>query len=245
MRRELQAAYQLAESMAENKNEGNKQRYDQRVRFCPLASGDRVLIRNLGLQGKHKLADRWKDTPYIVESQLPGLPIFKLKLESGHGPAKVLHRNHILPIGQEVQLRSEKNKEAPKPKRRASKRLQPKRTENCLPAPERDDNMESASDSEEDEMGVCYDYHPLRESQEPELQNNKHSEPFSLDLDLAVPKGNSEMEEATAEKPAAAEEDEPTVQNQTAERTVEVERDTETQMIDETTERRECYRNLR
>lgn len=83
MKCELQAAYQLAESMAEKKNEGNKQRCDQRVRFCPLASGDRVLIRNLGLQGKHKLTDRWKDSPYVVESQLPGLPVFKLKPESG------------------------------------------------------------------------------------------------------------------------------------------------------------------
>lgn len=104
MRRELRAAYQLAESKAETKNKGNKERYDQRVRFCPLASRDRVLIRNLGLQGKNKLADRWKDTPYIVESQLPGWPVFKLKPENGLGPEKTLHRNHILPIGQEVQL---------------------------------------------------------------------------------------------------------------------------------------------
>jgi len=44
MKRELQAAYQLAGRMAEKKNEGNKQRYDQRVCFCPLDSGDRVLI---------------------------------------------------------------------------------------------------------------------------------------------------------------------------------------------------------
>lgn len=56
MRRELQTANQLAESMAKKKNEENKQRrvFCQRVCFCQLASGDRVLIRNLGLQGKHK-----------------------------------------------------------------------------------------------------------------------------------------------------------------------------------------------
>lgn len=147
--------------MVEKKNERNKQRYDQWARFCPLASGDRVLIRNLGLQGKHKLADHWKDSPDVVESQLPGLPVFKLKPESGHGPGKVLHCNHILPIGQEVQLQSEKNKETPRPKRKASKWLKARRTENCLPAPEQDDKRESASDSEEDEMGVWYDYHPL------------------------------------------------------------------------------------
>lgn len=239
MKRELQAAYQLAESMANKKNEGNKQRYDQRVRFCPLVSGDRVLIRNLGLQGKHKLADRWKATPYVVESQLPGLPVFKLKLENGQGPDKVLHRNHILPIGQEVQMKLETNKDALKPKRRASKRLKTKRTENCsisgLPAPEHDDKMKSPSDSEDDEMGVWYDYHSPPETKEPEPQRINQSEPFSLNLDLAIPTSNSEMEEATAEEPAAAAEDE-LLQNETAERTVEAERDTETQMIGETTE---------
>lgn len=152
--------------------------------------------------------------------------------------------DHILPIGQEVQLRSEKNKETPRPKRKASKRLNAKRTENCLLVPEQHDKRESASDSEEEEMGVWYDYHPLRESQEPESQNNEHSEPFSLDLDLAVLTNNSEREAATAEEPAAADEDEHSVQNQTVESTVEDNRDTETQMIDETTERRDSVTEI-
>lgn len=86
LRCELQAAFQLAESKSKKKAEGNKKRYDQRVRFCPLVSGDRVLIRNLGLMGKQKLADRWKPTPYIVAYQFPGLPVFKLMPEDGCGP---------------------------------------------------------------------------------------------------------------------------------------------------------------
>lgn len=177
-----------------------------------------------------------------MESQLPGLPVVKLKLENGQGSDKVLHQNHILPIRQEVQLRLEKNKDTLKPKRRASKWLKPKRTENCnlscFPAPEHDDKMESASDSEDDEMGVWYDYHSPQESKEPELQKMDQSESFSLDLGLAILTGNSEMEEATAEEPAAADENEPSVRNNTAERTAEAERHTETQMIDGTTERR-------
>ena len=238
MKQELRTAYQLAESMANKKNEGNKQRYDQRVRFCPLVSGDRVLIRNLGLQGKNKLADRWKATPYVVESQLPGLPVFKLKPEDGQGSDKVLHRNHILPIGQEVQLRLEENRDTLKPKRRASKRLKARRNENCnlsdLPIPEYDEKIEYASDSEDDEMGVWYDYHSARESKEPESQKVDQSAPFSLDVDLAIHTSNSEMQEATAEETAAAGEDEPSVQDKTAERTAEAERDTETQMRDDT-----------
>lgn len=157
MKRDLQAAYQLAESMANQKNDGNKQHYDQRVCFCPLGAGDRVLIRNFGLRGKHKLADRWKATPYLVECQLPGLPVFKLKPENGQDPDKVLHRNHILPIGQEVRMRDEK-KDPPTPQRRASKRVKAKRAENCnisgAPTAEHDGMIESASDSEEDEIRV-------------------------------------------------------------------------------------------
>ena len=237
MKRELQAAYQLAESMAEKKNGGNKQRYDQRVCFCPLDPGDRVLIRNLGLQGKHKLADRWKDTPYVVESQRPGLPVFKLKPESGHGPEKVLHRNHILPIGQEVQLRSE-DQEKSKPKRRASKRLKAKMTENCdlsnPSAPEQDVNIESASESENDEMGVWSDYYPQQDSQETELQTNQHSEPFSLDLDLTLLTSATGMEGVTADEPGTVDVNERSVPEETVERIAEAERDTDTQMIHET-----------
>jgi hypothetical protein len=239
MKSELQAAYQLAGRMAEKKNKGNKQRYDQRVRFCPLDSGDRVLIRNLGLQGKHKLADRWKDTPYIVESQLPGLPVFKLKPESGHGSEKILHRNHILPIGQEVQLRPEMNKEPPKQRRRASRRLKTKRTESCdtpsLLATEQD-KMEVASDSEDDEMGVWHDYYAPRELPEPEPQNIDHSEPFSLDLDLAVLTSNSETDETSAKEAAAVKDNDHLIQNVTAE-IVERERDTEIQTSDKIAER--------
>ena len=156
-----------SDSKAEKKNEGSKKCYDQRVRFCPLLSGD----RNLGLQGKNKLADRWKDTPYLVESQMPDLPVFGLKPEIGNGPEKVLHRNHILPIGQEVNLQPEKCKEALKPKRRSSKPLKAKTTDNCDPCclktPKQNGKTESVSDSEDDEVGIWYDYHQPQVSQEP------------------------------------------------------------------------------
>lgn len=55
MQRELKSAYELVEEKAGKKNAGNKRRYDQRLYYSHLVPGDRVLIRNLGLQGKHKL----------------------------------------------------------------------------------------------------------------------------------------------------------------------------------------------
>lgn len=66
--------------------------------------GDRVLIRNLVLKGKHKLADYWDSTPYVVGSQMQNLPVFRLKPENGDGSITILHWNHLLPLGQKVCL---------------------------------------------------------------------------------------------------------------------------------------------
>lgn len=104
MKQELQAAYQLAQATSEKMNQSNKARYDQKVRYHILNVGDRVLIRNLGLKGKQKLADRWSANPYVVESQFSGIPVYRLKPVDGNGSSKVMHRNHLLPLGQEVRL---------------------------------------------------------------------------------------------------------------------------------------------
>ncbi len=62
---------------------------------------DRVLIRNVGFKGPHKLADKWKDTVYCVVSRPnDGIPVYRgVRPETGKGVLKVLHRNMIRPIG--------------------------------------------------------------------------------------------------------------------------------------------------
>lgn len=95
MKQELQAAYKLAQNAASKINHANKNRYNQKVRYHSLSQGDRVLIRNLGLRGKQKLADRWNSMPYVVESQLSDLLVYRLRPVGDKGPVKVIHRNHI------------------------------------------------------------------------------------------------------------------------------------------------------
>lgn len=104
MRKELQRAYQLASDAATKNHLKNKARYDQRVRDLPLEKGDRILIQNVGLKGKHKLQDRWKSIPYVVVEKLPNLPVYKVKPEHGPGVLKTLHRDHLLPIGYMVRM---------------------------------------------------------------------------------------------------------------------------------------------
>jgi len=104
MRKELQKAYQMASDAATKSHLKNKARYDHRVRDLPLEKGDRILIRNMGLKGKHKLQDRWKSIPYVVVEKLPNLPVYKVRPEHGSGVLKTLHRDHLLPIGYMVRM---------------------------------------------------------------------------------------------------------------------------------------------
>lgn len=116
MRKELQKAYQLAADAASRNNERNKRLYDARVRNQTLEEGDRVLVRNLGLTGKHKLQDRWNSLPYIVIAKLPNLPVYRVKPERGTGIVRTVHRDHLLPIGYMVRMSAPSEKTA-RPKR--------------------------------------------------------------------------------------------------------------------------------
>ena len=59
-----------------------------------------MLVKVLTFDGKHKLADRWEEDPYIVQNQPnKDIPVFKIKKENGEGRIKTLHRKLLLPIG--------------------------------------------------------------------------------------------------------------------------------------------------
>lgn len=92
--------------------------------------------------------------PYVVESQLSNLPVYKLVPVSGNGPKKVLHRNHILPLKSEVKVSFESESLTPLPVRKTRKRSE---NEKSMSEPvnlvQRDF---SSSDSESE-----YDYEPL------------------------------------------------------------------------------------
>lgn len=99
LRKRLQFAYKVAAKEAE-KNQGRyKGYYDRKVRESTLEVGDRVLVRNVGLKGKNKLADKWEQDPYIV-IKIPNkdTPVYQVQKESGNGRIRTLHRNLLLPF---------------------------------------------------------------------------------------------------------------------------------------------------
>jgi transposase InsO family protein len=99
LRKRMQYAYNVASTSIEGAQRHQKKGYDMKSRGAVIEVGDRVLVRNVQLRGKHKIADRWTQDVYIVRKQPnPNIPVFEVKREDGQGPIRTLHRNLLLPV---------------------------------------------------------------------------------------------------------------------------------------------------
>uniref|UniRef100_A0A1A8SAI9 Uncharacterized protein n=1 Tax=Nothobranchius rachovii TaxID=451742 RepID=A0A1A8SAI9_9TELE len=95
----LEESYQIVAKNSQKVAERNKRRFDKVVRESTLQEGDHVLVRNLRLKGKHKLADKWESTVFKVLSKMGDLPVYKVQPINDAGPTRTLHRDHLLPCG--------------------------------------------------------------------------------------------------------------------------------------------------
>ena len=95
----LEESYQLASRNALKTAEKNKVRFDKRVTTSDLEVGDRVLVRQVRIRGKHKLADKWEEDIYVVISRAGDLPVYTVRPENKAGPKRTLHRDLLLPCG--------------------------------------------------------------------------------------------------------------------------------------------------
>ncbi|XP_035996669.1 pollen-specific leucine-rich repeat extensin-like protein 2 [Fundulus heteroclitus] len=75
----------------------NKTFFDRHITTSELAVGDRVLVRNVRLRGKHKLADKWEPDIYVVVKRAGNLPVYTVKPENQDKPLRTLHRDLLLP----------------------------------------------------------------------------------------------------------------------------------------------------
>lgn len=58
-----------------------------------------ILVRNVKLRGKHKLANKWEDDVYVVLKKAGDMPVYTDKPEGKSGPVRTLHRDLLLPCG--------------------------------------------------------------------------------------------------------------------------------------------------
>ncbi|XP_041861558.1 uncharacterized protein LOC121652704 [Melanotaenia boesemani] len=95
----LEESYKIAASNAGKTADRNKIRFDKRVVDSTLEEGDRVLVRNVKLRGKNKLADKWEESIYTVLKRAGDMPVYTVKPENKEGPVRTLHRDLLLPCG--------------------------------------------------------------------------------------------------------------------------------------------------
>lgn len=90
LKHNLQEAYKLSETTNKNSQARQKCHYDTKVRGVTLVEGDRVLVKVVSFDGKHKIPDRWEDHPYIILKQ-PNeeIPVFKVRREDGQGEDQI------------------------------------------------------------------------------------------------------------------------------------------------------------
>lgn len=99
LRSRLEESYKIAARSATKMAGKNKTRFDKRVTPSTLGIGDRVLVKNVRIRGKHKLADKWESTVHVVVKRAGDLPVYTVKPETGEGPWRTLHRDLLLPCG--------------------------------------------------------------------------------------------------------------------------------------------------
>ncbi|KAI3364957.1 hypothetical protein L3Q82_001123 [Scortum barcoo] len=95
----LEESYKIATSSAAKVAEKNKTRFDKHVTPSALDIGDRVLVRNVRICVKHKLADKWEPTVHVAVRKTGDLPVYTVKPETGEGPWRTLIRDLLLPCG--------------------------------------------------------------------------------------------------------------------------------------------------
>lgn len=78
IKKDLKHVYQLATEEANKLHQKNKRSYDKRVSFQSLSCGDQVMIKNLGLKGKHKLQTRWCPVSYVVSKHFTEINCYPL-----------------------------------------------------------------------------------------------------------------------------------------------------------------------
>ena len=57
------------------------------------------MVRNVGIRGKHKLADRWEHKPFIVKDRPNSdILVYVVQEEGSRKKPRILHRNLLLPF---------------------------------------------------------------------------------------------------------------------------------------------------
>ena len=111
----MEEAYKVAAEVSKKVGESNKKAYDERTTAAVLCESDRVLVRNLREKGgPGKLRAYWENKIYRVLERRGEGQVYVVQPEKGGGEVRVLHMNHLLPVGEKLrELNEETEKSEP------------------------------------------------------------------------------------------------------------------------------------
>ena len=145
LRKRMQQAQKVVGDRIRKAGEASKAWYSKKVRGATLHPGDQVLVRQVGFQGKHKIADRWEEDVYIVTTQPnPSIPVFTVRQLEGKGRPRTLHRNMLLPVRSVPSIVS-----AASPQPSEFQRVTRSQTRKQLAAVARHENVDRTSESDQ------------------------------------------------------------------------------------------------
>ena len=106
LQNKIKDAFDIVNRNANKSRDKQKTYYDLKARAVRLLEGDRVLIKILAHDGKHKLSDKWADDIYMFTSQPNAeIPVYKVRKEDGIGPERTLHSNYLLHLENRLKKR--------------------------------------------------------------------------------------------------------------------------------------------
>ena len=91
----LEEAHHEAETNAQEARARQRAHHDKRVRPAKFSAGDIVLVSSKGHRGRHKIADRWEETPYVIVQKIADSPVYVVK-QQGTDRERTLHQDMLI-----------------------------------------------------------------------------------------------------------------------------------------------------
>ena len=91
----LEKTHQIVLKHREKSREKQERYYNIKAKAVRISVGDKVLVRRLSFEGKHKIEDRFEPDMYVVlEQPRPDIPVFRVRSEETNREGTI-HRNHL------------------------------------------------------------------------------------------------------------------------------------------------------
>ena len=178
LKKRLKQAYEVAASQMDKAQIQQKKNYDKKDRGAIVQVGDRVLVKIVKFEGKHKISDRWENTPYtVIDQPNKDIPVYIVQKEGDCDFKRTLHRNLLLPISSNPIPILRKSKLSQVQNKTDSPRDTDKESINLTNSP-----VSDSSDSDEEFIVES------SKSSEPVSENDKRDDVFDETKSQAAPK---------------------------------------------------------